>query len=105
MFRLDFTSSFKKTSLNKPKSLLIPNSTSMKRLPEKLLSKGCFSPFFCNLDALNLAYNYLKGLRAINIFKELKFEGTWDELEAKNYFQRQTFIYKKCETESSSHAK
>ena len=64
----------------------------MKRLPEKLPSKACFSPFFCNLNALNLAYNYLKGV--INIFKERKFEGTWDELEAKSYFQRQNLFTK-----------
>ena len=33
----------------------------------------------------------MKGVRVTKIVKENKFEGVWDELEAKNCFQRQSF--------------
>ena len=33
----------------------------------------------------------MKGLRVIDIFKEIKFEGVWGELESKKCFQRQSF--------------
>ena len=33
----------------------------------------------------------MKGLRVTKIVKEIKFEGVWDELEAKNCSQRQLF--------------
>ena len=33
----------------------------------------------------------MKGLRVTKIVKEIKFEGVWDELEAENYFQIQSF--------------
>ena len=40
---------------------------------------------FCNLIALILGQNYVKGLRVIKIVKEIKFKGVWGKLEAKNY--------------------
>ena len=45
----------------------------------------------CNLIALTLSYNCVKGLRVIKIIKEIKFEGVWGKFEAKNCFQRQPF--------------
>ena len=33
----------------------------------------------------------MKGLRFSKIAKEIKFEGIWGQLEAKNFFQRQSF--------------
>ena len=44
----------------------------------------------CNVVALSLGWNYVKGLKVIKIFKEINFEGIWCELEAKNCFQRQS---------------
>ena len=39
---------------------------------------------FCNLTALILGYNYVKELKVTKIVKEVKFEGVWGKLEAKN---------------------
>ena len=33
----------------------------------------------------------MKGLRLTRIVEEVKFEGIWGQLEAKNCFQRQSF--------------
>ena len=33
----------------------------------------------------------MKALRVTKIVKEVKFEGTWDKLESKKGFQRQSF--------------
>ena len=33
----------------------------------------------------------MKGLRVTTIVNEIKFEGVWDELEAKNCFWKQSF--------------
>ena len=38
---------------------------------------------FCNLIALTLGQNSVKGLRVTKIVKEFNFEGAWDELESK----------------------
>ena len=46
-------------------------------------------PLFCNLIALILGQNYVKGHRVTKIFKQIMFEGAWVEIEAENYFRRQ----------------
>ena len=46
---------------------------------------------FCNLIAPILRYTCVKSLRVTKIVKEIKFEGVWGKLEAKDYFQRQSF--------------
>ena len=59
---------------------------SKKQLPSKTNSRT-----FCNLIALLLGQNSVKGLRVTTIVKEIKFEGVWSELEAKICFQRESF--------------
>ena len=48
---------------------------------------------FCNLITLILGENYVKGLRITKIDNDIKFEGVWVELEAKNCFQRPTLVF------------
>ena len=47
--------------------------------------------FFCNLIALILGSNSVKGLRIAKIVKEIKFVGIWSELGSKKGFQIQSF--------------
>ena len=47
--------------------------------------------FNTNFIVLILGENCVKGLRVIKVVKEMKFEGFWGKLEAKNFFQRQSF--------------
>ena len=47
---------------------------------------------FCILLALILDWNCVKGLRVIKIVKQIKFEGIWGKLEAKNC----SFYVKQC---------
>ena len=46
----------------------------------------------------------MKGFRVTKIVKAIKFEGVWDELEAKKMFP-ETFIHKIFETSFSFHVK
>ena len=46
---------------------------------------------FCKLVALILGYNCVEDHRFRKIVKQIKFEGGWGELEARNSFQRQSF--------------
>ena len=61
--------------------------TSVERSEKQLHSKGNFSTF-SNLVALILGQSCL---RVIKTVKEIKLEGAWAELEAKNCFQGQSF--------------
>ena len=42
---------------------------------------------FSHLIVLFLHQNCVKGLRVTKIFKEIKFEGVWNELESKKFFR------------------
>ena len=57
--------------------------TSVERLEKQLPSKGNFG-IFCNITALILGQNWVKTVRVTKIVKEIKFEGVWGKLEAKN---------------------
>ena len=46
---------------------------------------------FFILVALILVWNCVKGLKVTKIVKQIKFEGVWGKLEAKNCLQRQPF--------------
>ena len=46
---------------------------------------------FCNLIALILSWNSVKGLIVTKIFKEYKFEGVWGKLESRKGFRRWPF--------------
>ena len=48
---------------------------------------------FCKLAALILGENCGKSLRFTKIAKQIKFEGVWGELEARNCFQRIFLIW------------
>ena len=50
-----------------------------------------FLAIFSNLIALILGWNSVRGLRGTKVFKEIKFEEVWEELESKTGFQRQSF--------------
>ena len=50
--------------------------------------KQAFS-FFCNVIALTLGYNKVKGLRVTQILKKNNVGGFQDELESKKVFERQ----------------
>ena len=45
---------------------------------------------FCNLFAVILGKNCVKGLRVKKIVKEIVFEEVWGKLEARNCSQRQS---------------
>ena len=45
----------------------------------------------CKFATLILVENYVKGLRDTKIVKQIRFEGDWCELEAKYWFQRQSW--------------
>ena len=62
----------------------------MKRSKKQLQSKTNFSTF-CNLIPLILNQNCVKGFRVTKIVKEIKSEGVWGKLKAKNSFYRQPF--------------
>ena len=51
--------------------------------------REAFAPF-CNLIALTLGYNSVERLRLTKIVKEIKFEGVWDELQPRKFFQKQS---------------
>ena len=40
----------------------------------------------------NFRLNSAKTLEVIEIVKEIKFEGVWDDLESETYFQRQSLL-------------
>ena len=46
---------------------------------------------FCNLVALILSGSSVKDLRVTKFVKNIKFEGVWFELDAKDCLQRQQF--------------
>ena len=61
------------------------------KIPEKqLASKADFSTFL-QLDCSNFRLKLWKGYRITKIVNEIKFEGVWDKIEAKNCFHRQSF--------------
>ena len=63
----------------------------MKRLEKQLPSKANFTTFL-QLNCSNFRLKPCeRGLKVIKIVKEIKFEGFWGELGAKNCFQRQPF--------------
>ena len=45
---------------------------------------------FYNLIAPNLGQNNVENLRLTKVDKEIKFEGVWDELGGRKFFQRQS---------------
>ena len=47
------------------------------------------SALFCILIVLIVGLNSFKGLRVTKIVKQIKFEGIWGKLKAKNCLQRQ----------------
>ena len=78
------------------KERLRPNSKSCKTIfgPQRKDRKSSYhvrqiSALFCKLVALNLGQNCVKDIKVTKIVKQIKFQGTWAILEAKNYFQRQ----------------
>ena len=62
-----------------------------RKISEKQVPRRQILALFCNLVALILGLKWVKGLRVTKIVKEIKFEGVWGELEAKNWCQRQSF--------------
>ena len=48
----------------------------MKRFKNGLQVKEILA-LFCNVVALSLGWNYVKGLKVIKIVKEINFEGIW----------------------------
>ena len=47
---------------------------------------------FCKLVALTLSWNCVKGIIVTKTLKKFKFEVAWSKLEAKPFFQRQSWI-------------
>ena len=64
-------------------------STSGKRSKQQFTSKTIFSTF-CNLIALIIDWNCVKGLRVTKIVKQIKFKAVWGKLGRKVCFQRQS---------------
>ena len=81
---------FLKNVLNKVESVSKPNFDLSEKIGKAVTCKGNFSTF-SNLVALILGQSCVKGYRVIKTDKEIKLEGVWGELEAKNCFQRQSF--------------
>ena len=77
-------------SYTKHESLSIPNLDLNEKIGKVVINYALLPilALFCNLVALILGLNCIKGLRVTKIVKQIKFEGVCGELGAKNCLQR-----------------
>ena len=90
-FWLKFTLSFKKHVLNQTsKAFNTKFGPQWKDCKSNYQVKQTLS-LLCIFVTVILDENYVKGLSVTKIVKQIKFEGDWGKLEAKYFFQRQSW--------------